>query len=79
MKAAVPSQKTATKIVFQHQYLVLIAMGIDPLHDGRLGDYEPLARAAFSTPNDYGSGLLEVGFAARAGIHVGDTGEISSR
>ncbi len=71
VQAAVPSYQRATRIVFEHKWLTLIAMGIDPVHDSDARDYE-LREGRFLTAEDGDSGLLEVGFAAGAGIHVGD-------
>ncbi|MGA2256771.1 MAG: ABC transporter permease, partial [Thermoguttaceae bacterium] len=69
--AAVPSYQRATRIVFEHKWLVLIAIGIDPVHDSEAREYE-LREGRFLTSEDGDSGLLEVGFAAGAGIYVGD-------
>ena len=71
VQAAVPSYQRATRIVFEHKWLVLIAIGIDPAHDSDAREYE-LREGRFLTPDDSDSGLLEAGFAAGAGIHVGD-------
>ncbi len=71
VQAAVPSYQRATRIIFEHKHLVLIAIGIDPIHDSDAREYE-LREGRFLTPDDRDSGLLEVGFATGAGIHVGD-------
>ena len=71
VRAAVPSYQRATKIIFEHKRLVLIAMGIDPLHDSDAREYE-LRGGRFLAPGDNDSALLESGFATGAGIHVGD-------
>jgi len=71
VQAAVPSYQRATRIVFEHKWLVLIAVGIDPVHDSDARQYE-LREGRFLRPGDSDSGLLEAGFAAGAGIHVGD-------
>ncbi|MGO9110304.1 MAG: ABC transporter permease [Thermoguttaceae bacterium] len=71
VQAAVPSYQRATRIVFEHKWLVLIEMGIDPLHDSDAREYE-LREGRFLTSSDSDSGLLEIGFATGAGIHVGD-------
>ncbi len=71
VRAAVPSYQRAMKIVFEDKWLVLIGIGIDPLHDSDAREYE-LREGRFLTSGDTDSGLLEAGFAAGAGIHVGD-------
>jgi putative ABC transport system permease protein len=71
VQAAVPSYQRATRIVFEHKWLALIAIGIDPAHDAEARRYE-LREGRFLTPDDGDSGLLEAGFAAGAGIRVGD-------
>ncbi len=71
VQAAVPSYQRATRIIFEHKYLALIAMGIDPDHDSDAREYE-LREGRFLTSDDSDSGLLEAGFASGAGIHVGD-------
>ena len=71
VQAAVPSYQRATRIVFADKWLALIAIGIDPVHDAEAREYE-LREGRFLSADDGGSGLLEVGFAAGAGIHVGD-------
>ena len=40
VQAAVPSYQRATRIIFEHKYLALIAMGIDPDHDSDAREYE---------------------------------------
>jgi len=71
VQAAVPSYQRATRIRFDQKSLALIAIGIDPDHDSDARDYE-LREGRFLTADDSASGLLEVGFAEGAGIHVGD-------
>ncbi len=71
VQATVPSHQRATRIVFEHKWLALIAFGIDPLHDSDAREYE-LREGRFLNPDDSDSGLLEAGFAEGAGIHVGD-------
>jgi putative ABC transport system permease protein len=71
VQAAVPSYQRATRIVFEHKWLFLIAIGIDPVHDADAREYD-LREGRFLAADDTDSGLLEVGFAAGAGIHVGD-------
>lgn len=71
VRAAVPSYQRATRITFQHKWLTLIVMGIDPAHDSEAREYD-LREGRFLTSDDSDSGLLEVGFAEGAGIHVGD-------
>src|SRR5271157_2878117 len=71
VQASVPSYQRATQIIFEHKWLALVAIGIDPAHDSETREYE-LREGRFLTPGDGDSGLLEVGFATGAGIHVGD-------
>jgi putative ABC transport system permease protein len=71
VRAAVPSYQRAMKIYVEGKALVLIGIGIDPLHDSDAREYE-LREGRFLAPNDTACGLLEEGFAAGAGIHVGD-------
>ena len=40
VQAAVPSYQRATRIVFEHKWLALIAIGIDPVHDSDAREYE---------------------------------------
>jgi putative ABC transport system permease protein len=71
VKAAAPSYQRATRIVFENKWLTLISIGIDPLHDSAVRDYD-LRAGRFLKPDDSDSGLLETSFAAGAGLHVGD-------
>ena len=72
VKAAVPSQQRATRIVFEDKWLTLVALGIDPTQDREARDYDVRA-GRFLAPEDSDSGLLEIGFANGTGIRVGDT------
>jgi putative ABC transport system permease protein len=40
VRAAAPSYQRATRIIFEHKWLALIALGIDPDHDAEARDYE---------------------------------------
>ena len=70
VQAAVPSYQRATRISFDQKHLALIAIGSIRSRFRRTR-YE-LREGRLLTPDDRDSGLLEVGFAKGAGIHVGD-------
>ena len=75
VQAAVPSYQRATRIIFEHKWLALIAMGIDPVHDSDAREYE-LREGRFLTPGDNDSGLLESRFRHRGRHPRGRPGEV---
>lgn len=69
VKAVVPTVQKLTSVRFQGGKSGMLAMGIDPVRDAAVRDYE-LAEGKFFT-GKY-EALLEAGFARGLGIHVGD-------
>jgi putative ABC transport system permease protein len=71
VRAAVPSLQRPIRLTFEHEWLDLMLMGIDPAHDTAAREYE-LREGRFLQSNTEPAGLLEISFAEGAGIHLGD-------
>ncbi len=75
VKAAVPSVQKLSSLRFQGSRMGMLAMGIDPVRDAAVRDYE-LAEGEFF--KEKYEAMLEVGFARGLGVHVGDEVKLGS-
>jgi putative ABC transport system permease protein len=78
VRAAVPSVQRRTVLKLPQKQFDLLVMGIDPVRDSEVRDYELRDGRLFSDRNEVAA-LLEVGFAEGAGIRLGDSVKLISR